>query len=44
MIWIHESHVFELQIEKKLKILAVGLIAQLVEHCTCIAEVRVQII
>jgi len=44
MILIHESHVFELQIEKKLKILAVGLIAQLVEHCTCIAEVRVQII
>ena len=45
---IHECHVLELQIrmnvnDSHIDQLPVGLIAQLVEHCISIAEVRVRI-
>ena len=45
MMLIHEIHVLELQIEMNVynNQLPVGLVAQLVEHCTGIAEARVRI-
>ena len=39
----HYLHIYELIIDPHNDLLPVGLIAQLVEHCTGIAEVRVQV-